>query len=614
MRCLPFIVCFECLILSANANNQDSIFISNQSEFDNMGLLINGIINNNEEDEHRDINIIIEDGVYRFGKEQYIEQKKQAKLNINLKITAEHEGKVFILAAGKEFSKEQTSHEIGGHYVVPIDKYNRNNTFIDQDLNLVQLGTTGDFCADGINFASDKPMVIDTINRLMRVRLPSELEYISNRDKEYFKHSGMYFSTQWFDSRLSNLYSDSVYIYGNYRTNNAIEGGYYDENYGKKTRIYVVNVPDMPLKVNRIMVRNDSLYIPSQIRKVYVCDESRAFIFANINLNRLEISKLEFVGNGFDEMKELLRFINCDNLFIINNRFRNIMSKVISIEGRNLGYNNGNQHYASINISLNHNYFKDNGSSICSIYGADSVSVTNNYSENNGIIKKNYTFQLPCKDFYFANNVIKNFPCNALYISTTRTASNTISGIVEYNEFYNTDDYNAQYIRNSLIDVGIIYGGAHNNRIIVKNNVLHDYQAYANFRGIFFDSGAYNVTVENNFLYNINAMYLIDLRYVDPVKNQIRPTCTGNLLKNNVILGAFRWMGNPQDRVGQTIIEDNFVNVYPVDKGKIIIKDAFVKGEIYINALIQFQNGKLYLPDKIKRKYQSIPFLYRRLK
>lgn len=595
----------------ANEKTDTTLYIYNQITFNNLGTTINNIINNDSEYHKQDIKIILKNGTYRFKQGFYIEQKQNTYKNISIEITAETKGKVNILSGNKEINKSDSIDNTDTHYIVPLHDYTENYSFIDKQFNNINLSTSGFLHKEGINFTEEKPMVIDSTNLLMKIRIPKELLFIKNKNKDYFKHSWLYFTTQWFDSKLRNLYTDESYIYGNYSSQNAIEGGFYDENYKRKTRLYITNIPDLPLEPDKISIKDNYIYIPHHIDSLYICYGIRLLTGINLNLKKLEISNINFMGNGYMKKDDMIRFVNCNNIYITNNTFQNIGSKIIGIEGKNWGYNQGKQEYTSNNINIINNIFKDNGCSVCKIRTVNEARILNNYSENSGINTKNYTFLISCKNFLFQNNIVKNFPCNALYLSDTRSATNTISGIVENNEFFNTEEYNSLYKKNSMIDVGIIYGGAHNDNIIIRNNSIHDYKGYANYRGIFMDSGAYNVTVENNLVYNINSSFLVDLRYVSPIKNQIRPTATGNLLKNNIILGGFRWMGNP-NYINQSTIEGNYTNVK--DNSKIITKNAMIASPIIYENNITIENGKINLPLNIKKDFSDILFLKKFIK
>lgn len=609
IKAITILIFFSLCIHAKDFN----IEIKTQEKYDNISYLINKILGQQPVN-HEDININIQikKGIYYFNKPHIIQNDKIEKQNIKLTIRGDSNGETFIISKGKQYTLQDIIDKTELHNVCKIQDYHSEYGFINQNFKKIDITSTADTNTDQINFSPSSPHVVDKQNKIIRIELPKELSYLKNKGINFFQNSIMYISTQWFDTIVKNLYTDSIYAYGNYLNNNAIELGYFDNQYKLKTRIYITNIiKDNKIPFNKILINNDQIYIPKDITTIYTMENTQAFVFKNLEFKSIELSRLNFAGNSYNAKSSLITFFNCKNININNNIFNNIQSNIISING-NYDTKYPNKYYSS-NITLMNNKYYDNGSSVCVITNSENITVTNNYSINNGILRKNFTFMIPCKNFYFKNNKIINFPCNALYISNTREATKEISGIIEYNEFYNDSLYNAFYKKNGMIDVGVIYSGCHNTNTIIRNNIIHDFHGYGNARGIFLDSGAYNITIEGNLIYNIKAGYAVDSRFVKPYGRQIQPTNTSNYLKNNIIIGNFKWMGNPS-YPNQTFISNNIYycsrHQKNITNNACILKENHIDSTLHINT----KNKVIISPTSFKYIRKTIsPYIKKRI-
>ena len=123
-----------------------------------------------------------------------------------------------------------------------------------------------------------------------------------------------------------------------------------------------------------------------------------------------------------------------------------------------------------------------------------------------------------------------------------------ITGTVDHNELWYSDDYQNDYQEHTLMDSGAIYVFTQNDRTVIRDNFIHDYTGMKDNRGIFLDDGASHVLVFNNTILRIRNSWSIDSRLVNRVVSepgsQVREANIGNLIYKNQVDGEIRFEKN----------------------------------------------------------------------
>lgn len=597
------------------------IYISTQEEFNNLLASIKQKIDEyitlNTEDLYT-INVLIHGGIYKFSNVQTLELGDYSKsYNIHINISAVPGEKVYVISDGQEFTPENAISLTPTHYICNISDYNTSYAFVDQDFNYIKVQNTGNTNLLGINLMEEKP-VFDTDLKQIKFKIPKELFILKNKNLEYFKNSYLYFTCQWFDYIARNIYSDDTYIYAAYDTSgenlNAIRDNMLDENYGLSTRFYITNILDVNVNDNQVLVNNNKIYIPRNVSKLYLTKYSNLFKFKNLHFSNITLSNINFVGSAYTH-SSLIEFMDCNNVYCNYNTFKNINSfNCISVDGSVSPYtpnketHTGTQTHYSVNNNISYNKFIDVGVSVFGGGRISGVEFSYNYLYNTGILRCNQAIMLTGKDNHVSYNKFINIPFSSIYLLGP---INYFTAVIEYNEFYNTNDYNNTYIAHSLIDGGVIYSGWHSDSTTIRYNILHDKRSYANYRGIMVDSGGYNVSIYGNLFYRIQNTFTIDLRQVTATNDrEIRDRNTNNFVYENIIVGTCKLMGNP-DHPNEVYLGNNiYCTKYSIDKS-IVSTNAHLTGELIKDDGLFIENDTIYLTKK--PNFNISPFIKSRL-
>lgn len=597
------------------------IYISTQEEFDNLLANVKQKVDEYialSTENLYTISILIHGGIYKFSSTQKLELDNYSKsYNIHISISAVPGEKVYVISDGQEFTPKNAISLTPTHYICNISDYNTSYGFVDQDFNYIKVQNTGNTNPLGINLMKEGP-VFDTNLKQIKFKIPAELSILKNKNLEYFKSSYLYFTCQWFDYIAHNIYSDDTYIYATYDTSgenlNAIRENRLDESYGLPTRFYITNVSDVNVNTNQILVSNNKIYIPKNISKLYLTKYSNLFKFKNLHFSNITISNINFVGSAYNH-NYLIEFMDCNNVYCNYNTFKNINSfNCISVDGSASPYipnkeaHTGTQTHYSVNNNISYNKFIDVGVSV--FYGGriSGVEFSYNYLYNTGILRCNQAIILTGKDNHISYNKFINIPFSSIYLLGP---TNYFTAVIEYNEFYNTNDYNNTYIAHSLIDGGVIYSGWHSDSTTIRYNIFHDKRSYANYRGIMVDSGGYNVSIYGNLFYRIQNTFTIDLRQVTATNDrEIRDRNTNNFVYDNIIVGTCKLMGNPEHPNEVYLGNNIYCTKYSIDKS-IVSTNAQLTGKLIKDDGLFIENDTIYLTKN--PNFNISPFIKSRL-
>lgn len=604
-----------------NTLEGEYIYISTQEEFDNLLANVKQKIDEYIALSTKDlytISILIHGGIYKFSSIQKLELDSYTKAyNISINISAVPGEKVYVISDGQEFTPENAISLTSTHYICNISDYNTSYAFVDQDFNYIKVQNTGNVNPLCINLMTERP----TFNlglKQIKFKIPDELSILKNKELEYFKNSYLYFTCQWFDYTAHNIYSDDTYIYATYDTSgeniNAIEMDVVDEKYDLPTRFYITNIPDIKLDANQVLVNNNKIYIPRNISKLYLMKYSNLFKFKNLHFSNIVLSNINFVGSVYNQ-SSLIEFMDCNNVYCNYNTFKNINSfNCITVNGSASSYtpnketHTGTQTYYSVNNNISYNKFIDIGVSVFKGGKVSGVEFSYNYLYNTSILRCKQAAIFTGKDNHISYNKFINIPFNSIYLLGP---INYFTAVVEYNEFYNTNDYNNTYIAHSLIDGGVIYAGWHSDGTIIRYNIFHDKRSYANHRGIMVDSGGYNVSIYGNLFYRIQNSFTIDLRQVTATNDmEIRDRNTNNFVYDNIIVGTCKLMGNPEHPNEVYLGNNIYCTKYSTNKTN-VTTNAKLTGKLIEDSNLFIENDIIYLTKN--PNFNISPFIKSRL-
>lgn len=597
------------------------IYISTQEEFGNLLATVKQKVDEYIALSTKDlytISILIHGGIYKFSSIQKLELDSYTKAyNISINISAVPGEKVYVISDGEELTPNDAIALTPTHYICNISDYNTSYGFVDQDFNYIKVQNTGNVDMLGINLMTERP-TFDLGLKQIKFKIPDELSILKNKELEYFKNSYLYFTCQWFDYTAHNIYSDDTYIYATYDTSgeniNAIEMDVVDEKYNLPTRFYITNIPDIKLDANQVLINNNKIYIPRNISKLYLMKYSNLFKFKNLHFSNIVLSNINFVGSVYNQ-SSLIKFMDCNNVYCNYNTFKNINSfNCITIDGSASSYtpnketHTGTQTYYSVNNNISYNKFIDIGVSAFRGGKVSGVEFSYNYLYNTGILRCNQAIMLTGKDNHVSYNKFINIPFNSIYLLGP---INYFTAVIEYNEFYNTNDYNNTYIAHSLIDGGVIYSGWHSDDTIIRYNIFHDKRSYANYRGIMVDSGGYNVSIYGNLFYRIQNSFTIDLRQVTATNDmEIRDRNTNNFVYDNIIVGTCKLMGNPEHPNEVYLGNNIYCTKYSTNKTN-VTTNAKLTGKLIEDSNLFIENDIIYLTKN--PNFNISPFIKSRL-
>ncbi len=173
------------------------------------------------------------------------------------------------------------------------------------------------------------------------------------------------------------------------------------------------------------------------------------------------------------------------------------------------------------------------------------TQVTGNHFRNHGEgMRQNFAVICRGEDFLIKDNTFRNFSYSAIGVGVWygNQKKGPVTGMVAGNDIAFEQDYYNNYSRHTLMDGGAIYTWTIQDKVDIILNTIDRYRGMRDYRGIFCDDGAKNLTIRNNTVKNIGEdCWCIDLRWVDNVSDKVPDHNTGNVVTDNNVDGRVRF-------------------------------------------------------------------------
>lgn len=297
------------------------------------------------------------------------------------------------------------------------------------------------------------------------------------------------------------------------------------------------------------------LYYPAKYNSIYECLTSHFIVIEATTLNQFKVTGLHCLGAQGDGHFINLSKVKAKRISFSKCHFKGIKNVVLMVnETDNVSF-------------VNNRVERCFSSCVYSTNGSKNTIVGNSVFIENGqnMIQHGCVF---CggEDYHIYNNTFRDFPYAAisvgLHFSEKRVGA--CSGVIEDNEVYYTKEYFDNYWKYTLSDGGAIYISSYNDKVIIRNNYIHDYIGVSGNRAILGDTGAKNIVIYGNVIKNVPNYYAIDLYRVRRVDKFMPDANSGNFVFCNYIDGAYLIEG--RDSVsctdGGNILVTNTYNRY----------------------------------------------------
>lgn len=485
---LVFLLCLFSPVLSAGKGSKATvILVMDQRTFDGIGASIEDAVRKG----YQDVTVRITPGVYQF-RENHIQL--QMKKWDQVSITLQGEDAVLI-GAGPDSRNPRFSPDI---------------CYLDAQLARKTFWTR-------MQRARRPVSVTDADKGSCVLRAADPSLTVPNCD------GVMVQVTEWFLSRVypvTRIRAGRIYFtetdlfrYGIFWNVNA------DQYFGKQLPRYrLLNLPSM------------------RTETVHACEAARFLHLLGCSFRSFTVDGLSFKGNAGHE--NLLDYYHCkaESFVVQNCTFENLMN------------------YAVYLSSTDNMVFKGNTARGCArqVINADIYSkharIIGNRFEGNGIGLQN-TCNVVCwgEDFVVSDNTFCNFGYGAVCVGRhyTQEKDHLITGVVERNRIFQTDSYCTAAPMEGLMDSGAVYVCTQNDRVVIRNNEIHDIDGPAGNRGIFCDDGTNGVVITGNRILRVRNSYTIDLRRCASVETEagskVSRTNIHDEMYGNYVDGAVRF-------------------------------------------------------------------------
>ena len=449
-----------------------------------------------------------------------------------------------------------------GYWTVPIKSYGATQiVFLDDYLEPIPYAChiNGQ---DGFNLQADRIETCNREERLVKVPIPKGYEFLTNREKCFFKNASVKLGYWFIGFELRQLYSDSYYIYGNvdneYNYNLLSLRPYAD------VRFEFFNIPIAGDGI--FWDGDDVLHIPAKYNKVRICTTPPIM---NLTGERdISFEGITFTGANNDAIN-----ITGSNKHFVNCVFKNCGKGIV--KGNSDLFNN-----CSVRSCLFENFYNNIAINLGGINGV--VIEGNTFRHTGTLMKGGQVITVGGLDFKVINNIISDFSYNAISISKSRDyLPNTVTGIVCNNLIDNIENYGRP--ENQLDDGGGIYVIAHTDGVEISNNIVRNlgYEG-CDMWGIYLDDGAYNCTIKRNLVYNMwPGEYAMTSRYVESCER----SNINNIFEDNLFIGPCKIAGNRKGLGDKTIIRNNY-----------IVGDLDTHGNEYVSL-----NGNKFVSATVKK-------------
>lgn len=508
----------------------------------------------------------------------------------------------FFVSDGEDYSFAESCGIVDGKwYKVPLKaQLDLFCTYQTMDYKMVPIAETG-----WLNFqihSNLSPSKITLVKRgVAKVRIPTELKSLSNKDREFFKNSFLCYKAQWTDCIRSILYSDDSFIYfeiSDYLTDHfeSYVGSMYEWSrlnelkLEKYTPFFLVNIPCFA-EEGTVFFDDNFIYIPTSITHLHVCRFNK--LMAMQSESGVVLDGLNIRGASTDE--QIISYGD------------NSWKRSALIEVKN-----------SSSIAIRNSTMQNVGVSLCCIENSEEVEIDKCRFENNytdGIIRfqgsRNKKFRMSANYIENPHKLITHIPCVDLYcVDGAIFSNNTVINIsrtflrcgkggnisVLDNVIYNTLEFNKFRIRNTSSDTGALVYSYADAPITIEGNVVHCLPSNLRYNAIMIDNGTGNASIRNNLLYDIGDYAVFCWR-----NQQVAQSNHNNVLDGNIILSKIDYQGFDQMSRDNAIYKNNYFskefesvmrNSMASDKG----------GNVYFTDW-SVKNGKVELPH-----YVSINF------
>ena len=464
-----------------------------------------------------------------------------------------------------------------GYWTAPIKGYGSTKiVFLDENLEAIPYACHING-KDGFNIKESDIKMVDEKNRIVGIPIQKGFEYLANNDKTFFKNFSIKLSYWFVGMELWDIYSDEYYIYG------TVDNKY---NFNLlKIRPYAnvhIEFFNLPMAGDGIYLDgNDVLHVPAKYNMVSVCTTPPIFRLTGDN-------DLMFIGITFTGANNHVIDIEGSNKHFENCIIRNCGKGLVA---------KGKLHNCSVKNCLIENLYDNSAIAFSEIDGA--VVEGNTIRHTGMLMKGGSVVSVGGLNFKVHNNNISDYSYNAISAGLTREYRlGTVSGVIRGNVIDNAANYGDP--DSQLDDGGAIYLLAHTDGVEVSDNIIRNigYEK-AWVHGIYLDDGAYNVTVRNNLVYNINSSSkAIYARYVKETEH----SCMNNVFEGNICVGKCFFAGNQTGLGKKTLVKNNFTSE---DFENTADTYVYYEGNKKIDACIH--NGNTVRIDKKcglkKRKY-----------
>ncbi len=322
---------------------------------------------------------------------------------------------------------------------------------------------------------------------------------------------------------------------------------------------------------------------PQGVNAIHECCNSQFLVLYKNDINYFHLKGIEFVGSSEKDQLIYIRRVNAKKVLITDCAFRYINSVILRCD------------YAD-NVCFTNNIVENCfGKGVWSRNDCNHTTITDNHFYRTvKTIDQSACISCISENFYVANNVFRDFGGMAIATGLKYTQKQVapISGIIENNEIFYSQDYHDFMKKNSLIDGAAIYLSTQNDETIIRYNYIHGYTGIHSRRSIYCDDGCYNAKIYGNIIEqpdNGNAVFAWFSKG-SPKSN------TGISFMYNVILGKYKL----EERPNSDCVHGKNIIIYSDVQPQNVLKnfanqedDIFVKEPILKEGIENISNTSL---------------------
>ena len=495
------------------------IYVSNQSEFDNVMTLINQFVTRGA----TKIEVVFKPGRYLFRENHFdFNQKDYSELAIKF------------VGNGAELIGSGRQYKDGDVFK---DNYENSFAYIDDSLREVSFW--------GKMHTTDRKLdVVDKNTKLCRIHFNGIKDYSEIECKQVYIFISQSFRARYF--KVSYIKADYIYfiaddlapLMGDYNIN----FDYLVSKQREYTRFKLCNIPNECSNY----IKDGKIHFQHGVKFVYQCNIKTLFHFSESKLKYVEVEGFDFCGNRATSPnypQSLIYLYSCSflsGIYVHDCSFNSLKSQAL-----NASYTD--------NIQLTHNKLSnlyDQGFEFTN--SCSNIYVTHNEFAYCGLnLSPVGCVHCAGRNYYIGYNTFKNFGYSAIRLGNYHgnTSVQGSKGVAEYNQIYFTGDYIAKKKDYTMMDGGAIYLFTQNDQAIVRYNSIRNYTGMYGNTGIYLDDGAYNVIVYGNVVLNIeNDRNIYSRREAIERNPNVTKTVTtsnsGNVIMYNIVDGPCMFVAN----------------------------------------------------------------------